>query len=839
MRHHLGVSCPSVFLAPVIFLLTDQLYKPHEIEAQVQQYWEHNDSFKAVEVPDQEKFYCLCMFPYPSGRLHMGHVRNYTIGDVISRYQRMLGKNVLQPMGWDAFGLPAEGAAIKHGLPPAEWTRENIVYMREQLKRLGFGYDWSRELTTCDSQYYRWEQWLFGRMLDKGLAYKAEAVVNWDPVDQTVLANEQVIDGRGWRSGALVERRKVPQWFLRITDYAEELLAELDELDWPEPVKIMQRNWIGRSEGVEVAFPVEDTDQVLRVYTTRPDTLLGVSYMAVAPEHSLAIEAAAGNPKVQAFLAECQRSAVSEAAVETIEKQGMPLGINAAHPVTGEQIPVWVANFVLISYGTGAVMAVPAHDQRDYEFAKAYDLPIKQVIAPAAPEQECNLDECAFVEQGVLVSSGKYDGLTSAEAFDAMAADLEAQGRGKRRVNYRLRDWLVSRQRYWGAPIPVINSSTGERMSVPDADLPVVLPEDVSFDGAGSPIKKMPEFFEITDPDTGEKWTRETDTFDTFMESSWYYARFCSSDNHSAMLDQRADYWLPVDLYIGGIEHAILHLLYARFYHKVMRDVGLVSSDEPFTRLLTQGMVLKDGAKMSKSKGNTVDPEDLIAKYGADTVRLFVMFAAPPEHVLEWSDEGVQGAYRFLRRLWRRVYDHIADSVGEPPDLDVARLDARQKDLRRLVHDTIAKVSDDIGRRYTFNTAIAAVMELLNAVAKYELRDAQDRSLIHEAIESSVLILSPIVPHICHVLWQELGNKTAIADESWPTADAQARIAESVEIVVQVNGKLRARLTVAAGASEQALQDAALQDVKVKRFVDGREIRKVIVVPGKLVNVVV
>ena len=839
MRHHLGVSCPSVFLAPVIFLLTDQLYKPHEIEAQVQQYWEHNDSFKAVEAPDQEKFYCLCMFPYPSGRLHMGHVRNYTIGDVISRYQRMLGKNVLQPMGWDAFGLPAEGAAIKHGLPPAEWTRENIVYMREQLKRLGFGYDWSRELTTCDSQYYRWEQWLFGRMLDKGLAYKAEAVVNWDPVDQTVLANEQVIDGRGWRSGALVERRKVPQWFLRITDYAEELLAELDELDWPEPVKIMQRNWIGRSEGVEVAFPVEDTDQVLRVYTTRPDTLLGVSYMAVAPEHSLAIEAAAGNPKVQAFLAECQRSAVSEAAVETIEKQGMPLGINAGHPVTGEQIPIWVANFVLISYGTGAVMAVPAHDQRDYEFAKAYDLPIKQVIAPAAPEQECNLDECAFVEQGVLVSSGKYDGLTSAEAFDAMAADLEAQGRGKRRVNYRLRDWLVSRQRYWGAPIPVINSSTGERMSVPDADLPVVLPEDVSFDGAGSPIKKMPEFFEITDPDTGEKWTRETDTFDTFMESSWYYARFCSSDNHSAMLDQRADYWLPVDLYIGGIEHAILHLLYARFYHKVMRDVGLVSSDEPFTRLLTQGMVLKDGAKMSKSKGNTVDPEDLIAKYGADTVRLFVMFAAPPEHVLEWSDEGVQGAYRFLRRLWRRVYDHIADSVGEPPDLDVARLDARQKDLRRLVHDTIAKVSDDIGRRYTFNTAIAAVMELLNAVAKYELRDAQDRSLIHEAIESSVLILSPIVPHICHVLWQELGNKTAIADESWPTADAQARIAESVEIVVQVNGKLRARLTVAAGASEQALQDAALQDVKVKRFVDGREIRKVIVVPGKLVNVVV
>ncbi len=769
----------------------------------------------------------------------MGHVRNYTIGDVISRYQKMLGKNVLQPMGWDAFGLPAEGAAIKHGLPPAEWTRQNIRYMREQLKRLGFGYDWGRELATCDPQYYRWEQWLFGRMLGKGLAYKAEAVVNWDPVDQTVLANEQVIDGRGWRSGAPVERREVPQWFLRITDYAEELLQELDELDWPEPVKIMQRNWIGRSEGVEVAFPVEDTDQVLRVYTTRPDTLLGVSYMAVAPEHPLAIEAAAGNPKLQAFLTECKRSAVSEAAVETIEKQGMPLGINAKHPVTEEQIPVWVANFVLISYGTGAVMAVPAHDQRDYEFAKAYGLPIKQVIAPAAAEQECNLDECAFVEKGVLVSSGKYDGLTSAEAFDAIAADLEAQGRGERRVNYRLRDWLVSRQRYWGAPIPVINSPAGEPMGVPDADLPVVLPEDVSFDGAGSPIKKMPEFFEITDPDSGEKWTRETDTFDTFMESSWYYARFCSADNHSAMLDQRADYWLPVDLYIGGIEHAILHLLYARFYHKIMRDEGLVSSDEPFTRLLTQGMVLKDGAKMSKSKGNTVDPEDLIAKYGADTVRLFVMFAAPPDQTLEWSDEGVQGAYRFLRRLWRRVYDHIADADAGPQNLDVTQLDARQKDLRRLVHDTIAKVSDDIGRRYTFNTAIAAVMELMNAVGKYEVKDAQDRSLIHEAIESSVLILSPIVPHICHFLWQELGNTGAICNESWPTADPQARLAESVEIVVQVNGKLRARLTVAADVSEQAMKDTALQDLNVKRFIDGREIRKVIVVPGKLVNVVV
>lgn len=819
--------------------MKDQRYKPHEIETQVQQYWEHNDSFKAVESPGQEKFYCLCMFPYPSGRLHMGHVRNYTIGDVISRYQRMLGKNVLQPMGWDAFGLPAERAAIKHGLPPADWTRKNIVYMREQLRRLGFGYDWSRELTTCDPQYYRWEQWLFGRMLDKGLAYKAKAVVNWDPEDQTVLANEQVIDGRGWRSGATVERREVPQWFLRITDYAEELLQELDQLDWPEPVKTMQRNWIGRSEGVEVAFPVEATDQVLHVYTTRPDTLLGVSYMAVAPEHPLAIEAAARNPKLQAFLADCQRSAVSEAAIETIEKQGMPLDINAIHPVSSEQIPIWVANFVLISYGTGAVMAVPAHDQRDYEFAKAYHLPIKQVIAPTGPEQECHLDECAFVEKGVLVSSGLYDGLTSAEAFDAIATDLEAEGRGARRVNYRLRDWLVSRQRYWGAPIPVINSSAGEALPVPDADLPVVLPEDVSFDGAGSPIKKMPEFFEITDPESGEKWTRETDTFDTFMESSWYYARFCSPDSHSAMLDQRADYWLPVDLYIGGIEHAILHLLYARFYHKVMRDEGLVRGDEPFTRLLTQGMVLKDGAKMSKSKGNTVDPEDLIAKYGADTVRLFVMFAAPPDQALEWSDAGVQGAYRFLRRLWRRVHDHVAGGVAGQQDLNAAGLDKRQKDMRRLLHDTIAKVSDDIGRRYTFNTAIAAVMELLNAVGKYEVREAQDRALIQEVLEGAVLILSPIVPHICHVLWQELGNTTAIVDERWLTADPRARMAESVEVVVQVNGKLRARLKVAADISEEALREVALLDANVKRFVDGKEIRKLIVVPGKLVNVVV
>jgi leucyl-tRNA synthetase len=817
--------------------VTNADYNPNEIEAQAQNYWAEKQTFRAVEDTQRTKFYCLCMFPYPSGRLHMGHVRNYTIGDVISRYQRMQGKNVLQPMGWDAFGLPAEAAAIKHGMPPARWTRENIAYMRAQLQRLGFGYDWSRELATCDPDYYRWEQWLFTRMLRKGLAYKHEAIVNWDPVDETVLANEQVIDGRGWRSGALVERREIPQWFLRITDYAEELLDELDELDWPEPVKIMQRNWIGRSEGVEVDFAIEGSADKLSIYTTRPDTLMGVSYMAVAAEHPLALGAAARDPRLAAFLRECQRSAVSEAAMETMEKRGMALGLNAIHPITGEPVPVWVANFVLMSYGTGAVMAVPGHDQRDWEFARGYGLPILQVIAPAEDDVACDLERGAFVIPGVLVNSGKYDGKTSAEAFDAMAADLEADGKGRRQTNYRLRDWLVSRQRYWGAPIPVINSIDGDPVPVPDQALPVVLPEDADFSGSGSPIKSMPSFYEAVDPDTGAPTTRETDTFDTFMESSWYYARFCSADSDTAMLDERARYWLPVDLYIGGIEHAILHLLYARFFHKVMRDEGLVACDEPFARLLTQGMVLKDGAKMSKSKGNTVDPQELIDRHGADTVRLFVMFAAPPEQALEWSDEGVQGASRFLRRLWRAVGEFAAS--GRADGVDAAALDDRQRQLRRSVHQTIAKVSDDVGRRYTFNTAIAAVMELMNSVGKFQVRSVADRAVVQEALESAVLMLAPIVPHICHRLWLDLGHGNAIVDEPWPEAEAGALQADSLNIVVQVNGKLRARLEVSPDISEADLKATALKDENVQRFVSGKEIRKVIIVRGKLINVVV
>ncbi len=811
-------------------------YDPAEIEAEAQAAWVDARTFRAVEDPDREKFYCLCMFPYPSGRLHMGHVRNYTIGDVISRYQRMLGKNVLQPMGWDAFGLPAEGAAITHGMAPAKWTRENIDYMRGQLRRLGFGYDWDRELTTCDPAYYRWEQWLFTRMLAKGLAYKKRAVVNWDPVDQTVLANEQVIDGRGWRSGAPVERREIPQWFLRITDYAEELLAELDNVDWPERVKTMQRNWIGKSHGVEVRFRIEGSDDTLDVYTTRPDTLLGVSYMAVAAEHALAVAAAGADAELAAFLKECQRSAVSEAAMEAMEKQGRPLGVNAIHPITGEPVPVWVANFVLISYGTGAVMAVPGHDQRDWEFAKEYGLPIRQVIEPV-DDMPCDIATAAFLPYGRLIESGKYTGLSSADAFDAIATDLEAAGLGERQTNYRLRDWLISRQRYWGAPIPVINTAEGEQVGVPDADLPVVLPEDVDLSAGGSPIKTMPSFYETTDPASGEPATRETDTFDTFMESSWYYARFCSHDNDTAMLDERAKYWLPVDLYIGGIEHAILHLLYARFFHKVMRDEGLVDTSEPFSKLLTQGMVLKDGAKMSKAKGNTVDPKELIQQFGADTVRMFIMFAAPPEQSLEWSDDGVQGASRFLRRLWRITQEHVA--AGPTVRLAAGELNEVQRELRRAVHQTLEKVSDDIGRRYTFNTAIAAAMELLNRISKYAGTDDQDRAVIQEALDMIVRVLSPIVPHICHRLWHVLGHEASVVDEAWPVVDADALRSDHVQIIVQVNGKLRARLQLPAAAPKEEIEAAALADENVRRFVADKPIRKIIVVPGKLINVVV
>jgi leucyl-tRNA synthetase len=812
-------------------------YNPAEIEAEAQGFWASENTFRVTEDPQREKFYCLCMFPYPSGQLHMGHVRNYTIGDVIARYQRMLGKNVLQPMGWDAFGLPAEGAAVKHNMPPAKWTRENIDYMRGQLQRLGFGYDWDRELATCDPAYYRWEQWLFTRMLEKGLAYKKTAVVNWDPVDKTVLANEQVIDGCGWRSGAPVERREIPQWFLRITDYAEELLDGLDGLDWPEPVKTMQRNWIGRSEGVEVDFSIDGGNESIRIYTTRPDTLMGVSYMAVAAEHPLAQRAGERDPELQKFLEECRRSDVSEAAMETMAKTGRPLGINALHPITGEPVPVWVANFVLMGYGTGAVMAVPGHDQRDWEFAREYGLPILQVIAPADNDAGCDIDQGAFVEPGVLVNSGKYTDLTSKQAFNAIADDLEKSGQGERRVNYRLRDWLISRQRYWGAPIPVINTEDSGPVGVPAGDLPVVLPENVEVTEGGSPLAKMPSFYEATDPSTGQPTRRETDTFDTFMESSWYYARFCCADNDTAMLDERAQYWLPVDLYIGGIEHAILHLLYARFFYKIMRDEGLVDGAEPFKKLLTQGMVLKDGAKMSKSKGNTVDPQGLIDEYGADTVRLFVMFASPPEQSLEWSDDGVQGAFRFLKRLWRVVSEHVAG--GNPGPAATEDLSEAQADLRRAVHRTIDKVGDDIGRRYTFNTAIAAVMELINQVSRFKSESPQDRAVVQEALDAVVLMLSPIVPHACHRLWKMLGHDSVIVDEQWPVADSKAAEADTLEIVVQVNGKLRARIQSPASASKDELETAALEDKNVLRFIADKTIRKVIVVPGKLVNVVV
>ncbi len=811
-------------------------YNPGELETEVQAYWDDNQTFRADESAKGEKYYCLAMFPYPSGRLHMGHVRNYTIGDVISRYQRMNGKNVLQPMGWDAFGLPAENAAHKNKVPPANWTYENIDYMRGQLKRLGFGYDWSRELATCRPEYYRWEQWLFTRLLKKGLVYKKMAHVNWDPVDQTVLANEQVIDGRGWRSGALVERREIDQWFMRITDYAEELLEGLDKLEgWPDAVCTMQKNWLGRSEGIEAEFRVVDSDQAIRIYTTRPDTMMGVTYLAVAAEHPLAHQAAENHPGVAEFIAECARSGTSEAELETAEKKGVALGINAIHPLTGAEVPVWAANFVLMGYGTGAVMSVPAHDHRDHEFALAHGLPIVAVVFPVAGEAP-DFDVEAFVDKGVLKNSNGFDGLTSAEAFTAIADQLREKGLGEIQTNWRLRDWGVSRQRYWGCPIPVINCKSCGSVPVPEDQLPVVLPEDVEFEGVGSPLKQMPEFYQVACPTCGGDAERETDTFDTFFESSWYFARFTGPDNDQSMLDQRARQWLPVDQYIGGIEHAVLHLLYARFFHKLMRDEGLVDGDEPFTNLLTQGMVLKDGAKMSKSKGNTVDPQGLIEEYGADTVRLFMMFAAPPDQSLEWSDAGVDGAFRFLKRLWKLVASHVNDGGGD--ELDVGSLDHAGKDLRRQIHETIARVSQSIGERYTFNTAIAAVMELMNAVNKSGASSAQASALRQEALDAMVLLLSPIVPHICHHLWQALGHTTSVESESWPQADQDAMVRSTVEIVVQVNGKLRGKFLVAAGASKDEIEAAALADENVQRFLD-KPVKKVIVVPGKLVNVVV
>ncbi|HED32681.1 MAG TPA: leucine--tRNA ligase [Gammaproteobacteria bacterium] len=812
-------------------------YDSQKIEQSVQEYWQKNQVFKVTEDETKEKFYCLSMFPYPSGRLHMGHVRNYSIGDVISRYQRMLGKNVLQPMGWDAFGLPAENAAHKNNSHPAKWTYSNIDYMRSQLKRLGFGYDWDRELATCTPQYYRWEQWLFTRLYEKGLVYKKNAVVNWDPVDQTVLANEQVEDGRGWRSGALVERREIPQWFMKITDYADELLKEVDQLEgWPEQVRTMQRNWIGRSEGVELTFAVQG-EAPLTVYTTRPDTLMGVTYVAVAAEHPLALKAAQSNDALLAFVDECKNVQVAEAELATMEKKGMDTGFKACHPISGEQVPIYIANFVLADYGSGAVMSVPAHDQRDYEFAKKYDLPIKQVIFPANDEA-CDIQQQAFTEKGVLKNSAQFDGKTSAQAFEAIAQYLSAEGRGEKQVNFRLRDWGVSRQRYWGTPIPIINCEGCGSVAVPEDQLPVVLPEDAAFgDDVGSPIKKMPGFYETTCPKCGGKAVRETDTFDTFFESSWYYARFTCPDADS-MLDERANYWLPVDQYVGGIEHAVLHLLYARFFHKLMRDVGLINvSDEPFSHLLTQGMVLKDGTKMSKSKGNTVDPQGLIDEYGADTVRLFTMFAAPPEQSLEWSDSGVDGASRFLKRLYRLIYTHVSNNEAVN-ELDKSSLSDEQKNLRLKLHQTIEKVGDDIGRRYTFNTAIAAVMELSNELSRFTDDSENGRALVQEALDAMVLMLSPIVPHFCHAMWQELGHDTVVINERWPQADKDALVQDSIELMVQVNGKLRGKIKVPADADKESIESLALQESHVQTHIEGKTVRKIIVVPGRLVNIV-
>ncbi len=816
----------------------EENYKPQTIEQAVQQNWEDSGVFNVTEDAEKEKYYCLSMFPYPSGKLHMGHVRNYTIGDVISRFQRLLGKNVMQPMGWDAFGLPAENAAMQNKVHPTEWTYSNIDYMREQLKRLGFGYDWDRELATCDPDYYRWEQWFFLKLLKKDLVYKKTSPVNWCPNDQTVLANEQVIDGCCWRCDTQVEKKEISQWFLKITAYADELLQSLETLDgWPEQVKTMQANWIGRSEGIEMDFAIADVQSdPIRIYTTRPDTLMGVTYLAVAAEHPVALAAAEGNDKVAEFLEECKIMETSEAAMETMEKRGVDSGFKVIHPISGEQVPVWIANFVLMSYGTGAVMSVPGHDQRDYEFAKKYAIAIKQVVFSDQDEND-DISEQAFTLKGLLKNSEEFDGLSSDEAFNAIADKLESDQKGERKTNFRLRDWGVSRQRYWGAPVPVIYCDDCGTVPVPDVDLPVILPKDVVLDGSQSPLAAHPDFLHVDCPQCGKPAKRETDTFDTFMESSWYFARYASNQPES-MLGESANYWLPVDHYIGGIEHAILHLLYARFYTKLLRDEGLLVCDEPFKRLLTQGMVLKDGVKMSKSKGNTVDPQALIDQYGADTVRMFVMFAAPPEQSLEWSDTGVEGAYRFLKRLWRQVYLHV-DNKALIPKLDKSTLSEPQKTIRRQLHLALKKVTDDYGRRYTFNTAIAVNMELINTLSKVSDDSDNGKAIRHEALETILLMLSPIVPHICKQLWQDLGHDTDIVIETWPIVDESALEQDSLKIMLQVNGKLRGEMSVSVSTSKEEIEKLALADENVLRFIADKSVKKVIVVPKRLVNIVV
>jgi leucyl-tRNA synthetase len=859
-------------------------YEPAAVEAEAQHYWDQQHSFEAKEDDGREKYYCLCMFPYPSGRLHMGHVRNYTIGDALARFMRMNGRNVLQPMGWDAFGLPAENAAMANRVPPAKWTLDNIAHMKAQLKSLGYALDWSRELTTCLPNYYRWNQWLFLRMLEKGIAYQKTGVVNWDPVDKTVLANEQVIDGRGWRTGALVEKREIPMYYLKITAYAEDLLDALSNMkEWPDRVRTMQANWIGRSEGIRLGFPhAIGGGGVLHAFTTRADTIMGVTFCAVAAEHPLATLAARDNPELAAFIEECKRGPAVEAELATQEKKGLPTGLFVRHPVSDEPVPVWVGNYVLMSYGDGAVMGVPAHDERDFAFAKKYRLPIKPVIDVQGRPYSLAAWEPWYADHGRCVNSGAYDGLEYQAAVDAVAADLKAKGLGEKRTTWRLRDWGISRQRYWGCPIPIIHCKSCGAVPVPDEQLPVVLPVDLVPDGSGNPLLKCSAFLDVKCPRCGADARRETDTMDTFVDSSWYFLRFACADNDQAMLDARVQYWLPVDQYIGGIEHAILHLLYSRFWTRFMHDMGAVPFKEPFARLFTQGMVLNeaffrkpdsgrveyfkpsdvavtldnvtqrrvavlraDGKEvefggvvtMSKSKNNGVDPQALVDEFGADTARLFIMFAAPPEQSLEWSDEGVQGAYRFLKRLWKAVYEHV--SHGAAPPLDKSSLSEPQRAIRRQAHQTLAKVTDDIGRRRTFNTAIAAVMELLNALAKFPAASPQDRAVQQEALEIAVLALSPIIPHITHVLWRELGRRTALIDEPWPEFDAEALRSATVQMVVQVNGKLRAHIDVAVDADNDAIRAAALADLHVQKFIGSAAVRKAIIVPRKLVNIVV
>lgn len=837
----------------------EEQYKPQEIEFKLQDYWERKKIFQALEDVNKVKFYCLSMMPYPSGNLHIGHARNYTLGDVIARYQSMQGKNVLQPMCWDSFGLPAENAAIQHNILPADWTRQNIEHMRQQMKQLGFAYDWSREFATCDPKYYRWEQWLFVQLYQKGLVYKKSSEVNWDPVDHTVLANEQVIDGRGWRSGALVERREIPQWYLKITDYAEELLNDIDKLkDWPEQVKTMQRNWIGKSEGIEIQFTVKDHDPI-PVFTTRPDTLFGVTYLALAPQHPLVKECALTNAELKQFLEECRNIKVAEANIATLEKRGLPLGLSAKHPITGNEIPIWVANFILMEYGSGAAMAVPAHDQRDFEFAQKYAIPIKQVIKPKIAENldakskeqlsQWDFNRAAFTDVGELIDSGDFTGMTSDEAFDAIATDLEAKQLGQRKIHYRLRDWSISRQRYWGAPIPIIYCDHCGVQTVPEEDLPVVLPEKVSFEGVASPLKNMPEFYQTTCPKCGEVARRETDTFDTFVESSWYYARLACKKQNKVMLDGRANYWVPVDQYIGGIEHAVLHLLYARFFHKLLRDQGLVNSDEPFARLMTQGMVLNQGAKMSKSKGNTVDPKVLIDRYGADTVRLFLMFQAPPEQNLEWSDSGVEGAYRFLKRLWSFAYENQG-IIREQNCLNRTHMnkthwenaDAEQIEIFRSIYQILDQAKYDY-ERLQFNTVVSGCMKIFNSLTK--IPDAKNTEndikniILHKGFSILLRLLAPITPHITQELWQELQFKGMILHANWPKASPIVFAIESIELVVQVNGKLRSKIRVPTSATKEAIESKVKEDEKIIRAISGKPIKKIIIVPNKLVNVVV